>query len=185
MLYATQLARRQNEHASEVQALEEDLLSAESRCRDTRRRCEAIRDSRETVAELVATASRRRRGMAAAAEERGAPALQWCLWGWARVTRGGDAAVATRTKRIEAEGELPGVRERLREASEKATSAENDLDQHRRQEKEHRWETTLLMERESSNEIPGWGSRLIFGKSWCRVGLCCGVFSTNLDYTVS
>lgn len=131
VLHNIQLARRQDEHVSEVQALEEDLRKAEGRCRDTRRRCEALRDSRETVAELVATACRRRWGMAAAAEERGAPALQWCFWGWARVTRGGDAAVMTRTKRVEAEVELPSVKERLREASERATGAENDRDQFR------------------------------------------------------
>lgn len=131
VLHNIQLARRQDEHASEVQSLEEDLRKAEGRCRDTRRRCEALRDSRENVAELVATACRRRWGMAAAAEERGAPALQWCVWGWARVTRGGDAAVVTRAKRVEAEEELPNVKERLREASESATGAENDRDQFR------------------------------------------------------
>lgn len=98
---------------SEIKSLEADLLGAEMRCRDERRRNEALRNSREQVAESAMTATRRRGGVARAAQDRGAPALQWCFWGWARVARGGNVAMASRERRVELEKELTRVKERV------------------------------------------------------------------------
>lgn len=141
-----QITRRQEEHASEVASLEADLHGAESRCRDARRRLDLLRQSRETVTELAVTAYRRRqRGITiiaalTAAEEEGgeqgdgASALlvqRWCFWGWARVARCGSEAVARKERRAEAEKELPGVREMLSAAVERARRSEAERDRHR------------------------------------------------------
>lgn len=134
-----QLSRQQQEHASEVASLETDLHGAETRLRDSRRRVDLLRDSREAAVELAASAYRRRRQgtmIAAAASggegERDGDALvqRWCFWGWARVARGGRAAVTKRARRAEAEKELPGVREMLSAAVERARGAEAERDRH-------------------------------------------------------
>lgn len=136
-----QIAWQQEEHASEVASLETDLHGAETRCRDARHRIDLLRDSRAIVAELAVTAYRRRRrgitiaaGAAREEDETGdsAPALvqRWCFWGWARVTRCGSAAMARKERRAEAEKELPGVREMLSAAVERARGAEAERDRH-------------------------------------------------------
>lgn len=127
---AVQQTRLQKDHASDVLSLEKDLHGAEARCRDARQRNDALRDSRAAVAEAIAIAGRRRGGLAAAAGERGDPALQWCFWGWARLARGGFAARATRARRIEAEKELQGVREMRQALVERARGAETERDRY-------------------------------------------------------
>lgn len=129
--FVAQHARQKEEHLSEVASLEKGLRDAENRCRETRRSNDALRDSRERVADTVATASRRRGGVAAAAEERGGRALQWCFWGWSRLARQGDAAMERRAARVETEQKLPGVGEMLQAAKEKARGAEAERDRHR------------------------------------------------------
>ncbi|CAM9600055.1 unnamed protein product [Laminaria digitata] len=123
-IHSKKRARRQEEHSSEIKSLETDLLGAEIRCRDERRRNEALRDSRERVAESAVMATRRRGGVATAAQDRGSPALQWCFWGWARVARGGNIAMASRARRV-------GIVKELAHAKERAHVAETELVQHR------------------------------------------------------
>lgn len=138
-----QTTRQQQEHASEVASLETDLHGAETRFRDARHRLDLVRDSREAAVELAASAYRRRRQgtmIAAAASGGGggggggrdgdALVQRWCFWGWARVAQGGRAAVARRARRAEAENELPGVREMLSAAVERARGAEAERDRH-------------------------------------------------------
>ena len=55
---------------------------------------------------------------------------RWCFWSWARVARDGSAAVDRRARRAEAERELPGVKEILSAAVEKARGAEAERDRH-------------------------------------------------------
>ncbi len=137
-----QTTRQQQEHASEVASLEKDLHGAGSRFRDARHRLDLLRDSREAAVELAASAYRRRRQgtmIAAAASEGGeggcgrdgdALVRRWCFWGGARVAQGGRAAAARRARRVEAEKELPGVREMLSAAVERARGAEAERDRH-------------------------------------------------------
>ncbi|CAN0294888.1 unnamed protein product [Ectocarpus sp. 12 AP-2014] len=132
--------RQQEEHASEVASLEVDVQGAETRCRDARRRLDALRDSRETVSRLTVKACwRRHQGMviagAAAEEEKpggdaSALVVRWCFWGWARVAQGGCAVVAKKVRRVEAEKELAGARELLLAADENARRAEVEHNQH-------------------------------------------------------
>ncbi|CAM9617578.1 unnamed protein product, partial [Ectocarpus fasciculatus] len=132
--------RQKEEHASEVASLEADVQGAETRCRDARRRLDALRDSRETVSRLAVKACwRRHQGMviagAAVEEEKpggDAPALvvRWCFWGWARVAQGGWAAVAKKARRAEAEKELTGAMELLSAAEENARRSEAERNQH-------------------------------------------------------
>ncbi|CAM9589536.1 unnamed protein product, partial [Ectocarpus sp. 4 AP-2014] len=132
--------RQQEEHASEVASLEADVQWAETRCRDARRRLDALRDSRETVSRLAVKACwRRHQGMviAGAAVEEEKPGgdastlvVRWCFWGWARVAQGGCTAVAKKARRVEAEKELTGARELLLAAEENARRAEAEHNQH-------------------------------------------------------
>lgn len=131
MPLTTQQTRQQKKHNSELALLEAQLLNAKTLCKITRRENEALRDSRERVAEAVATAGRRRGGMAAAVEERGGSALQWCFWGWARVAQRGEAAVAKKKERIDAQRALPGVREMLKAAVDRVREAEMERDRQR------------------------------------------------------
>ena len=131
------MSRQQQEHASEVASLEEDVHGALARLSDARRRLDRLRDSRESVAELAISAYRRRREapmIAAAAEEgdeKGGGVQRWCFWSWARVVRDGSAAVERRARRAKAEKELPGVKEMLLAAVERARGAEAERDRHR------------------------------------------------------
>lgn len=131
MPLTTQQTRQQKKHNSELALLEAQLLNAKTLCKITRRENEALRDSRERVAEAVATAGRRRGGMAAAVEERGGSTLQWCFWGWARVAQRGEAAVAKKKERIDAQRALPGVREMLKAAVDRVREAEMERDRQR------------------------------------------------------
>ncbi|CAB1117240.1 unnamed protein product [Ectocarpus sp. CCAP 1310/34] len=113
---------------------------AETRCRDARRRLDALRDTRETVSRLTVKACwRRHQGMviagAAAEEEKpggdaSALVVRWCFWGWARVAQGGCTVVAKKARRVEAEKELTGARELLLAADENARRAEAEHNQH-------------------------------------------------------
>eukprot|EP00752_Nemacystus_decipiens_P016427 g14684.t1 len=130
------LSRQQQEHASEVASLEEDVHGALARFSDARRRLDRLRDSRESVAELAVSAYRRRRQVtiiaAAAAEgDGGGDGVQrWCFWSWARVARDGSAARERRARRTKAEKDLPGVKETLSSAVERARGAEAQRDRH-------------------------------------------------------
>lgn len=131
-----QLSRQQQEHASEVESLEEDVHGALARFSDARRRLDRLRDSRESVAELAILAYRRRReatmvaAAAAEGDEKGGGVQRWCFWSWARVARDGSAAAERRARRVEAEKELPGVKEMLSAAVERARGAEAERDRH-------------------------------------------------------
>lgn len=131
-----QLSYQQQEHASEVASLEEDVHGALARLSEARRRLDRLRDSRETVAELAVSAYRRRLQAtmiaAAAAEggEEGGGVQGWCFWSWARVARDGSAALARRARGAEAEKELPSVKEMLSAAVERARDAETERDRH-------------------------------------------------------
>lgn len=127
----TQQIRQQEKHNSELASLEAHLRNAETLCKIARREHEALRDSRERVAEAVATVGRRRGGMAAAAEERDGSALQLCFWGWARVAQRGEAAVVKKKERIDAQRALSGVRVMLAAAVDRAREAETERDRQR------------------------------------------------------
>ena len=112
------------------------MHGALARFSDARRRLDRLRDSRENVVELALSAYRRRGQatmIAAAATdggEKGGGVQGWCFWSWARVARDGSAAVARRARRAEAEKELPGVKEMLSAAVERARGAEAERDRH-------------------------------------------------------
>eukprot|EP00903_Cladosiphon_okamuranus_P009302 g8874.t1 len=133
---ADTLSHQQQEHASEVESLEKDVHGALARLSEARRQLGRLRDSRETVADLAVSAYRRRRQAtmiaAAAAEggEKGGGVQAWCFWSWARAARDGSVAVARRARRAEAEKQLPGVKEMLSQAVERARGAEAERDRH-------------------------------------------------------
>lgn len=112
------------------------MHGALARFSEARRRLDRVRYSREIVAELAVSAYRRRRQatMIAAAAANGddtrGGVQRWCFWSWARVAREGSAAVARRARRAEAEEELPGVKEMLSAAVERARGAEAERDRH-------------------------------------------------------
>lgn len=87
---------------------------------------------------MALSAYRRRRlgtmiAAAAAEGDVGGNGVQrWCFWSWARVARDGSAAVARRARREQAEKELPGVKEMLSAAVERARGAEFERDRHGR-----------------------------------------------------
>lgn len=117
-------------------SLEEDVHGALARLSDARRRFDRLRDSREAVGDLAVSAYRRRRlttmiaAAAATGDEEGGGVRRWCFWSWARLARDGSAAVARRARRVEAEKELPGVKEMLSAAVERARGAEAERDRH-------------------------------------------------------
>lgn len=122
---------QERRHASEVDSLEADVRCAETRSGDAQRRSEALQRSRARVADAVAMASQRRNGLAMEAVKRGAPPLQWCFWGWARVTRTGAKSMAASLQRFSAEHELAGVREKLNISVRRAGRAESESGHHR------------------------------------------------------
>lgn len=126
-----QLARCQSERAQRERTLGEGLSQTEESLRQSRDEATALRRSREAVSFAVARAFRHRGGVAAAAEDRGGSVVQWCFWGWARVTRAGDGATDTRARRRAQEEELSRSQGLVRIAQSRAEAAEAELEKRR------------------------------------------------------